>query len=149
MNNIDEIRSFQKEDLEWLQTWFKDAEVKRRLEGMLPLDDWYKFAQENEKYWVWVALKGRKPVGAVMVEVEEDCTGNIALLVDPFLRGKGYGKAMLKRAMRLPEMGQVKKWFAGIEEDHHICLRCFQSMGYIFENEHPDEDGFYSLIYFT
>lgn len=75
MNKIDEFRLFQKEDIEWLQTWFEDGEVQKRLEGMMPLHDWYDFVEENENYQVWAALQGGKPVGAVMVEVEEDFTG--------------------------------------------------------------------------
>ncbi|MGN9867014.1 GNAT family N-acetyltransferase [Bacillus swezeyi] len=147
MNKIDEFRLFQKEDIEWLQTWFEDGEVQKRLEGMMPLHDWYNFVEENENYQVWAALQDGKPVGAVMVEVEEGFTGNIALLVDPFLRSKGYGKAIIKRTVQLSEMSRIKKWFAGIEEDNHACLRCFQSIGYSFESDQPDEDGYYSLIY--
>ncbi|MDI5788030.1 hypothetical protein PO124_04835 [Bacillus licheniformis] len=37
------------------------------------------FAGGNENYRVWAALEDGKPVGVVMVEVEEDLTGNIAL----------------------------------------------------------------------
>ncbi len=96
MSNIEELRLFRKENIEWLQTWFEDAEVKRRLEGMMPLDEWFNFADGNENYRVWAALEDGKPVGVVMVEVEEDLTGNIALVVDPFLRGEGYGKALIK-----------------------------------------------------
>ncbi|MSN98586.1 GNAT family N-acetyltransferase [Bacillus paralicheniformis] len=148
MSNIEELRLFRKEDIEWLQTWFDDAEVKRRLEGMMPLDEWFNFADGNENYRVWAALKEGKPVGAVMVEVEEDSTGNIALLVDPLLRGGGYGKALIKRTMALPEMNRINKWFAGIEEDNKRCLACFRSVGYSLEHDQPDEDGYYSLIYF-
>ncbi|WP_223146303.1 GNAT family N-acetyltransferase [Pusillimonas sp. ANT_WB101] len=95
MSNTEQLRTFQKKDIEWLHTWFEDAEVKRRLERMMPFDDWFRFADENENYRVWAALKEGKPVGVVMVEIEEDLTGNIALLVDPLLRGRGYGKALI------------------------------------------------------
>lgn len=96
MSNIEELRLFRKEDIEWLQTWFEDAEVKRRVEGMMPLDEWFNFADGNENYRVWAALEDGKPVGVVMVEVEEDLTGNIALVVDPFCAERDMEKRSSK-----------------------------------------------------
>ncbi|XBM34447.1 hypothetical protein AAG663_02290 [Bacillus licheniformis] len=60
MSNIEELRLFRKEDIEWLQTWFEDAEVKRRLEGMLPLDEWFNFAGGNEKLPGMGGFRGRQ-----------------------------------------------------------------------------------------
>lgn len=114
---------------------------------MLPLNDWFRFANENENYRVWTALKEGKHVGVVMVEIEKKLTANIALLVDPLLRGEGYGKTLIKMTMELPEMSQINKWFAGIEDDNKSCLSCFRSVGYSLEHVQPDYDGYYSLIY--
>lgn len=143
-----ELRVFESKDIETVQLWFKDFEIQRRLEGMLPLNEWYNFIHKNENYYVWLAFENEQPVGMVMVEIEDDFIGSIALVVKPSLRNKGYGRSMIEKTMILPEMSCIKKWYAGIEEDNFACIKCFQSIGYTVENVQPDEDGFYSLIYF-
>ncbi|MED4531840.1 GNAT family N-acetyltransferase [Metabacillus fastidiosus] len=147
MQKFIEMCVFENQDIETIETWFEDFEIRRRLEGILPLRKWYEYVKENTEYFVWIALENKQSVGIVMVELEENHTGSIALAVNPFLRNKGYGKVLIERTMALPVLNSVEKWFAGIEEDNIACLKCFQSIGYSFENIQPDEDGYYSLIY--
>lgn len=144
------MRIFNENDIETLQTWFEDSEVQRRLDGMLPLHEWFKYVKSSTGYQVWMGLgESGQSIGIIMVEQDTDFTGNIALIVNPILRGKGYGRALIEQVMVLSETQSIKKWFAGIEEDNIACLKCFQSVGYLFEDSKPDEDGYYSLIYFS
>lgn len=144
------MRIFKENDIETLQTWFEDSEVQRRLDGMLPLHEWFKYVKASTGYQVWMGLgESGQSIGIIMVEQDTDFTGNIALIVNPILRGKGYGRALIEQVMVLSETQSIKKWFAGIEEDNIACLKCFQSVGYLFEDSKPDEDGYYSLIYFS
>ncbi|MGG2134657.1 GNAT family N-acetyltransferase [Bacillus sp. S2(2024)] len=149
MSKIDKLVCFQKEDIDVMESWFQDAETYQRLGGILPLNDWYKFVKENENYVVWMAKNGNKVVGITMVEVDEDHTGSIAILTNPSLRGRGIGKSLIKSTLLLDEMSHVRKWFAGIEADNKACLKCFQANEFVFENLYPDEDGYYSLVYFV
>lgn len=146
MKSID-MRIFDSKDIETVQVWFNDFEVQRRLEGITPINEWFNNINNNAHYFVWLAFENEQPVGMVMVEREDDFTGNVALVVKPSLRNKGYGRSIIEKVMSLPETKFVKKWFAGIEEDNLACIKCFQSIGYAFESAHPDEDGYYSLIH--
>lgn len=143
-----EMRVFESKDIETVQVWFNDYEIQRRLEGMMPLNEWFNYINKTVHYFVWLAFENEQPVGMIMVETEDDFTGSVALVVKPSLRNKGYGRSIIEKTMLLPEMRFIKKWFAGIEEDNFACIKCFQSMGYVFENTQPDEDGYYSLIHF-
>ncbi|MDR6721543.1 GNAT family N-acetyltransferase [Paenibacillus sp. 2003] len=145
MSVIDNLRPFTERDLPMLEDWFKDAEVHRRLEGMLPLDEWHQHVEQHPGYDVWVAFSQGKAVGVIMIEQEEQNTGSIAIVVDPSVRGRGYGRAVVGKAMQLPKLETIHKWYAGIEADNAACLKCFQSTGFVLENEDPDEDGYFSL----
>ncbi|MCC2252414.1 GNAT family N-acetyltransferase [Virgibacillus sp. AGTR] len=143
-----EMRLFEEEDIKTVQEWFNDHEIQNRLEGMLPLMEWFNNIKENTQYFVWLTLECNQPVGIVMVEIEEDCTGSIALAVKPSLRNKGYGRLFIEKTMLLPDMQSIKRWYAGIEEDNVACLKCFQSVGFTLQHTQPDKHGFYSLIHY-
>lgn len=148
--SITELRVFRESDIVTIKGWFEDAEVQRRLEGMQPLSEWYNYVASKEDYQVWTALdENKQPIGIVMVEQESNYVGYIALVINPILRGKGYGKALVKKVMSLPSTQSIKKWIANIETDNIACLKCFESVGYSFENSIPDEDGYYLLIYIS
>ncbi|WP_019639338.1 GNAT family N-acetyltransferase [Paenibacillus fonticola] len=142
---IDNLRPFTERDLAILEEWFEDREVYRRLEGMLPLGEWYGHVEQQLDYSVWAASFEDNVVGVIMIEREEQETGSVALVVRPAFRGLGYGRALIERAMQLPELATIRKWYAGIEADNTACLRCFQSTGFVMESETPDEDGYCSL----
>ncbi|WP_244965740.1 GNAT family N-acetyltransferase [Paenibacillus alvei] len=129
-----------------LEAWFEDSELRERMDGMLPLQEWFDYMTENDMYFAWMAYHGEQPVGAIFVELE-DGTAYIGLMTEPALRSQGIGKAMVREVMALPEMESVKTWVAGIEEDNMPCLACFKSLGYLSKEEEADEDGFYNLVY--
>lgn len=142
---IDKLLPFTEHNLPMLEDWFKDAEVQQRLEGMLPLGEWYEHVERHPGYHVRIAYAEREVVGIIMLEQDEQNTGSIAIVVKPSVRNQGYGRAMLEKAMQLPELRTIHKWYAGIEADNVACLKCFQTAGFVLENEAPDEDGYYSL----
>lgn len=147
--SIDSLQPFTEHELPLLQNWFKDTEVQQRLEGMLPLEEWYGHVSQHPGYGVWVAFSQKEAVGIIMIEQEEQNTGSIAIVVNPSVRGKGYGKAVIGKALNLPEMEMINKWYAGIEADNTACLKCFESAGFRPEHAVPDEDGYFSLWYIT
>ncbi|WP_246005786.1 GNAT family N-acetyltransferase [Brevibacillus gelatini] len=146
MKMMDRMERLQEEHLAILKTWFQDAEVQKRMEGMEPLEEWYGFVKENDSYFVWIAFMGEQPVGVAMVEIEEGMEGSIGLIVNPSLRHRGYGKTLLREVLEHEELSGVKRWIAGIEEDNVACLRCFEAVGFEKEAPEPDEDGFFLLV---
>src|SRR5699024_10985834 len=121
-----------------------DTEVKKRLGGLLPLEKWFANVKNNAQYFILLAHSNTQVVGLAIVDIE-DSKGNIAIVTQPDLRNKGVVKQTIQELMKLPDMHQEKKWYAGIEENNSASLHCSQSVGYILENSEPDEDGYYSV----
>lgn len=42
-----EMRVFNSKDIETVQVWFNDFEIQRRLEGMIPLNEWFNYINKN------------------------------------------------------------------------------------------------------
>lgn len=146
MASIERLEVLNHSHLPILEAWFEDSEVHERMDGMLPLQEWFNYMADNDMYYAWMAYRGEQPVGAIFVELE-DGTAYIGLMTEPALRSQGIGKAMVREVMALPEMESIKTWGAGIEEDNKACLACFKSLGYWSVAEEADEDGFYNLVY--
>lgn len=136
----------QKDDLPLLELWLEDAEVLKRMDGMLPLGEWYENTSQNDMYFTWLAYIGEQPIGTVIIERDNE-SAYIGIITNPTLRYQGYGKALISEVMKRPELQAVAKWVASIEEDNKPCLACFSALGYVQEEEEPDEDGFLDLVY--
>ncbi|GED13244.1 GNAT family N-acetyltransferase [Aneurinibacillus migulanus] len=143
---IDGLRPLQETDLLTLEKWFENSEIASRMEGMLPLKEWYNHISKNFLQFIRIAYTQQNPVGIIQVEKEEDI-GYISLIVNPSFWNKGYGKTILCKALEQPEFRSIRKWKASIEEDNISSLKCFKSVGFIEEDANPDEDGFFDLVY--
>lgn len=146
MKRIERLEPIHRSHLPILVEWFEDSEVRKRMDGMLPLEEWYDNTSGSENYYAWLTYQGVQPVGAVIVELEDD-TAYIGLMTAPSLRSQGYGKAMVREVMTRPELQSATKWVASIEEDNKPCLACFKSLGYVTEEKEADEDGFFNFVY--
>lgn len=146
MIEFERLERLQKTDLPILELWLEDAEVLKRMDGMLPLDEWYENTSRNDMYYTWLAYIGEQPIGTVIIELDEE-SAYIGIITNPALRYKGYGKALISEVMKRPELQAVTKWVASIEEDNVPCLACFSALGYVQEDLEPDEDGFLELVY--
>ena len=133
-------------DLAILQSWFKDAELRKRLGGMLPLQQYFDFVQSEPNYFAWKAMEGDAPIGVVFVQVEPSEPQSFGFLVKPTLRSRGYGRLILQKLMALPEVASVKEWKAGIESDNIASQRCLASVGFVPESSVEDEQGFLQYI---
>lgn len=82
----------------------------------------------------------------IMVETEEDA-GYIAMMVNPALCNRGFGKRLLKEGMNHPSLSHLLRWEAGIEADNRASIACFRALQFAADKAEPDEDGFISFIY--
>lgn len=143
---IDGLRSLQETDLPTLKMWFENSEIASRMEGMLPLKEWYSHTSKDALQFIRLAYAQQNLVGLIQVEKEED-TGYISLIVDPLFWNKKYGRTILCKALEQPEFHSIRKWVASIEEDNISSLKCFKAVGFIEKEVNPDEDGFFELVY--
>ena len=61
---------------------------------------------------------GRGVVATIAVH-----TGSIAFVIDPALRGRGHATEEIKQLLRLPELGHVGMFAAGVEPDNVPSVR--------------------------
>lgn len=134
-------------DLPTLEAWFKDQELRQRLGGMLPLQDYFDYVQGESNYFAWIAQDGDVPVGAAFIQIEPGEPQSCAFLVNPVLRSQGYGRLILQQLMAQPEAGAVKQWKVGIEADNIPSQRCVTAVGFVPENGIEDEEGFVQYIF--
>jgi L-amino acid N-acyltransferase YncA len=130
-----------------LAVWFWDREIRRRLGGMLPLRRWYNYVATAPGRYVWMAYEGEAAVGFADLELTSDETAAMALLVNPQLRRRGYGKRILQALVNRPETAALKTIEAGVEWDNVASLHCFTSAGFAIKDPKPDKDGIITLIY--
>ncbi|MEW5069082.1 N-acetyltransferase family protein [Bacillus subtilis] len=145
MVSIDRFQTVKEPELNILEHWFEIEDTRRRMDGMLPLDEWYARVNNDEHNTVIMAYDGQLPAGVVVIEFGEERT-YIGLIVNPLYRLQGYGKQILQKLLNDPEFKSVREWVACIEEDNRISLACFQAAGFTLEDTEPDEDGFLTLI---
>ncbi|AJO57398.1 GNAT family N-acetyltransferase [Bacillus subtilis] len=145
MVSIDRFQAVKESELKILEHWFENEDTRRRMDGMLPLDEWYARVNKDKHDTVIMAYDGQLPAGMAVIEFGEERT-YIGLIVNPLYRLQGYGKRILQKLLTEPDFTSVREWVACIEEDNRISLACFQAAGFTLEDTEPDEDGFLTLI---
>ena len=145
MGSIDRFQILKVRELKILKHWFKNDNIRRRMDAMLPLDAWYARLNKDEDDTVIMAYDGQLPAGMVSIEFVEE-RAYIGLIVNPLYQLQGYGKQILQKLLTDPGFTGVREWAASIEKDNQISLACFQAAGFTLEDTEPDEDGFLTLI---
>ncbi|WP_445593940.1 GNAT family N-acetyltransferase [Bacillus velezensis] len=145
MVSIIRFQILKERELKILEHWFKNDNIRRRMDAMLPLDAWYARLNKDEDDTVIMAYDGECPAGMVSMEFVEE-RAYIGLIVNPLYQLQGYGKQILQKLLTDPGFTSVREWAANIEKDNQISLACFQAAGFTLEDTEPDEDGFLTLI---
>ncbi|SHF22488.1 Protein N-acetyltransferase, RimJ/RimL family [Seinonella peptonophila] len=140
------FRKFEESDLDFLKNWFEDVELKKRLGGMLSLDEWYfrVIKIPNQKHIMF--LNDGRPVGKVCIEEYENKTASISLFVNPQLRNQGFGSNILTYILSHPIVGHLESITAYIEPDNPASYFCFKKVGFVDQGV-INEDGMRLLSY--
>lgn len=130
------------DDLPILAEWFQDADTCQRLGGILPLDAWYSVVSKNPDYHIWMIRKVDETFGCLILEII-DRVGHLAIIVNPELRGKGYGRRILVELFEQELAAKLDTIIANIWQGHIASQQCFLAAG--FEpGTTADADGFVS-----
>lgn len=140
---IIDFRLLQEQDLPDLEEWHKEG-------VSLPGTEWprklFAIINNDPCRKCFIASVQEENVGYVDCEFGNDENVYIALMVDPKLRNKGYGKDILQSFMSHPEvLGRIV--CAGIEEDHVQSLRCFEAVGFVRRDNQPNHEGIINLTF--
>jgi RimJ/RimL family protein N-acetyltransferase len=68
-------------------------------------------------------------------------TGSIAFVIDPQLRRRGLGRAMIAAVTQQPELQLVELFEAGVEPANTASRRCLEDAGFHVRTDEPDYEG--------
>lgn len=124
--------------------WFSDPELNRRVSA--PTEQWLRHVN-TEGNFAWLVYEGPEAVGQVQLDTCSDQTGSVDLVVNPALRGRGYGSRILANFLSRDEAACLREIEAWIEADNAASLRCFQKAGFAAQRSEPDENGLIVYAY--
>ncbi len=101
MGSIDRFQILKERELKILEHWFKNDNIRRRMDAMLPLDAWYARLNKEEDDTVIMAYDGQLPAGMVSIEFVKE-RAYIGLIVNPLYQLQGYGKQILQKLLTDP-----------------------------------------------
>jgi RimJ/RimL family protein N-acetyltransferase len=169
------LRTFTPADLAIVEPWFRDSETRRWLGGpawpAIMLDRAERVVGEEFRGAVQTAAYrylaraedhafgyvdcgtfdrctvygGEGPNGPIVTDALGVATGSIAFVVDPALRHRGLGGAMIKALTERPEVRFVELFEAGVEPGNTACRRCLESIGFRLRSKLLDCEG---LLYY-
>jgi GNAT superfamily N-acetyltransferase len=165
---------FGPDHLPFVEPWFQDVDTQKWLGGpgwpslILELADQplgkFRGAVETGRS-AWVAWEGDRPVGLIDCGTTDRWTtweggpsgrgviatmpipsANMSYVVDPAARRCGYGSAMVRELLNVPELAHVKLFAAGIEFGNLASIQCARSAGLDPLSSEPDWEG---IVYYV
>jgi RimJ/RimL family protein N-acetyltransferase len=169
-----QLRPFERDQLPLVQPWFDDADTQRWLGGpgwpRLALDlqdrplDEFRGAMETGRY-KWLAWEDDNAVGYIDCGTSDRWTtweggpngrgviatipvpsANIAYVVDPSMRRRGYCTTMVRDLMALPELAHIELFGGGVEPDNLGSVGCLRSAGFEALDPVPDWE---EMVYYV
>jgi ribosomal protein S18 acetylase RimI-like enzyme len=166
------LRPLTRADLATITPWFEDADTRRYLGGadwpaaMLDhaeraIAETFRGAVQTAAHHYLAEVDGRAvgyidcgtfdratvyageaPDGPVITESIELATGSVAFAVDPAVRRRGVGRAMIAALLARPELAFVELFDAVVEPENVACRRCLERAGFCARSPEPDYEGF-------
>jgi RimJ/RimL family protein N-acetyltransferase len=124
-------------------SWFADAELARRIS--LPSKEWLALVTCKPSSRAWLIYEGSLPVGEIQMDIEPKA--NIAYVVNPALRGQGYGKGILRAFLAREDVKGFPQIEAFVEPDNVASIHVLLAVGFVQLREVPDEDGCLKFVY--
>lgn len=158
------LRPYKRCDADYIVSWLKDEATLRKWSAdqfshfpitAEDLNNHYDSYADFDNYYEMTAFAEKEPVAHMIMRfLDEDKTllrfGFI--IVDDSKRGKGYGKELLKLALKYAfEILKAEKVNLGVFENNPAAYRCYVSLGFrdTGEREHfylMGEDWTYQLL---
>lgn len=133
-----------------IEPWFDDPDTMRHLGGR----DWVHHALNLMKVMPGYSMgdvtvldrqgfvieeDGRR-VALLDLEVYNDRTASLAIVVAPEERRRGVARRVLSCLWELPDLAGVESVFGCIDNGNEASRRCFSSAGFAIANK-PDHEG--------
>jgi RimJ/RimL family protein N-acetyltransferase len=72
-------------------------------------------------------------------------SGNLAYVVDPVMRRRGYGTTMIVALLTQPDLAHIELFAAGVEPENLGSVGCLRAAGFQALNAEPDWEG---IVYY-
>lgn len=136
------IRPFKKKELKYLISWFNDEEAFAKWSAgifsyplsMETLLEYYSNFEEDENAFIMAALnEDGNLAGHFIMRNADYCNNSVHLgliVVNPAVRGKGYGREMLSLALKYAaEILNVSKVTLKVFDSNPSAHECYKSVG--------------------
>jgi RimJ/RimL family protein N-acetyltransferase len=167
------LQPFEREQLGPVETWFDDPDTLRWLGGRgwprlvmdlaeRPLGE-HRGAVETGRYG-WTAWDRDELIGYIdcgttdrwttweggangkgVVATFPVASGNLAYVVDPVMRRRGYGTTMIVALLTQPDLAHIELFAAGVEPENLGSVGCLRAAGFQALNAEPDWEG---IVYY-
>lgn len=138
------LRPYKPCDAAYIEKWVTDEKVfyqwSADIIGEYPLtaeklNAHYKQAENSDTYWQMTAFDDSKvPVGHFIMRFTDEEQKSVRLgfiIVDSNIRGKGYGKEMLKLAIKYAfEILKVEEITLGVFANNPAAFHCYEAAGF-------------------
>lgn len=137
------VRPYRKDDAKTIVTWCKDEETFYKwtagIMGEYPLtvqrlEEATNGRIDNDRYFPFAAVDDGRVVGFFTLRHPEGANDELRfgfVIVDPEIRGKGYGKKMLQLGLKFAfEVYGVTKVSLGVFENNPNAYHCYFAVGF-------------------
>lgn len=129
-----------------LNTDFEAFIDKLRDERQYPQHDLQSWVEPVPETVLWLVKDGTY-YGSVYIRHRlnwhlEKCGGHVSFFIRPTMRGKGFGKKMLQKAMPYINYLGVDRALLTVDPDNVAGIRIIEFCGGEFEDELPETDEF-------
>lgn len=137
------LRPFRKNDAKSIITWTSEPEEFMKwsagILGQFPLTEERMIEatsgrDDNEQYFPFTAFDENGPVGFLHIRIDGDNYEKVRfgfVIVDPNIRGKGYGKQMLLLALKYAfDVYGAQSVGLGVFDNNKAAYNCYKSVGF-------------------
>ena len=142
------LRKYQNDDaneiVKWIRNehelllWSADVYNKFPLEAE-DINNFYKECLEKSNFYPMTLMEDEQIIGHLILRNTDEKNEVIRLgfiIVDPNLRGKGYGKKLINLAIEYAKSKlKAKEITLGVFENNIPAYRCYKSVGFIEDNK--------------
>lgn len=143
-NNMLRLRPYKSIDAKYIVSWMQDKRsfamwCADKFQYPLTEAQLYHYKEkyaQDENAWLMTALDEQgKPVGHFLMRLADFESGSIHLgfiIIDPGIRGKGYGRQMLQQAVRYTfEILDMQRITLSVFDANPAAHSCYKSAGFI------------------
>ena len=145
-----EIRDINHNDLQDLFVWRNNYESRKMSfdDQKINLEDhkkWFNESIKNPNKEFFIGEKGGIKLGVCRFEFyEKENYSDISININPSVRGKGYGKELLNRSVKI-YLGNKKRILRAIIKENNIpSFKLFSSLGFLLDKK---ENGIIHMVF--